>query len=211
MTNKKGTLKAMVLLACFLTVLAVVVIVLQYRQVEYIFSGESVVATVENVNNNNSKSKYTVSYVDRDGETVEASAVLKSDDVKAGDKVNVVVIKRVPEKVYEIPSRHMMLMFDIAFLLFEFIGWLGVVKLLRKLKKYKKLSKKGKKATATVTSVKNTSGILGADISFEDSEGTARSTVYYPDSDIPQVGDKLDIVYYIKKTGKIVFMVPKDE
>lgn len=211
MTNKKGTLKAMVLLACFLTVLAVVVIVLQYRQVEYIFSGESVVATVENVNNNNSKSKYTVSYVDRDGETVEASAVLKSDDVKAGDKVNVVVIKRVPEKVYEIPSRHMMLMFDIAFLLFEFIGWLGVVKLLRKLKKYKKLSKKGKKATATVTSVKNTSGILGADISFEDSEGTARSTVYYPDSDIPQVGDKLDIVYYVKKTGKIVFMVPKDE
>lgn len=211
MTNKKGTQKAMVLLACFLTVLAVVVIVLQYRQVEYIFSGESVVATVESVDNHNNKTKYTVSYIDSDGETVEASAVLKSDDVKVGDNVNVVVIKRHPEKVYEIPSRHMMLMFDIAFLLFEFFGWLGVVKLLRKLKKYKKLSKKGKKATATVTAVKNTSGILGADISFEDSEGTARSTVYYPASDIPQVGDKLDIVYYIKKTGKIVFMVPKDE
>lgn len=211
MTNKKGTLRALVLFASFLTVLAVVVIILQYRQVEYIFSGESVVATIEDIKRGGRDDKYTVSYVNGDGETITATANLKNDDVEEGDKVNVVVIKRNPEKVFEIPSRHMMLMFDIAFLLFEFIGWLGVIKLLRKLKKYKKISKKGKKATATVTAVKNTSGILGADISFEDSEGTARSTVYYPISDIPQVGDKLDIVYYIKKTGKIVFMVPKDE
>lgn len=211
MTNKKGTFRATVLLASFLVALAVVVIVLQYKQVEYIFGGESVVATVEAVSDNDSNDDITVTYINKDGETITATANLKTKDVAVGDKVNVIVIKRTPEKVFEIPSRHMMLMFDIAFLLFEFFGWLGVVKLLRKLKKYKKLAKKGKKTTATVTAVKNTSGILGADISFTDSEGAEKKTVYYPDSDIPQVGDKLDIIYYIKRTGKVVFMVPKDE
>lgn len=209
MTNRKGLLKLTVLLSAFLLAIAVTVIVLQYRQVEYIFSGESVSAYVVSVDENNPKSA-VVSYIDENGDAVEAKATLKKNAYE-GNKVNVIVSKRHPDTVYQIPSRHVIMMFDVVFLFFEFCGWLIVIKLLRKLKKYKKLDKKGKKAVATILSVKNTSGVLGADIEFIDNEGTKRKTVYYPESDIPEAGDKVDIVYYVKRTGKVVFMVPNEE
>lgn len=209
MTNRKGLMKLTVLLSAFLLAIAVTVIVLQYRQLEYIFRGESVSATVVSVSDKDQK-RAVVSYIDENGDSVEAKATLKKQAAE-GDKVNVIVSKRHPETVYQIPSRHMIMMFDIVFLFFEFCGWLIVIKLMRKLKKYKKLDKKGKKAIATVLSVKNTSGVLGADIEFVDDEGTKRKTVYYPESDIPEAGDKIDIVYYIKRTGKVVFMVPNEE
>lgn len=209
MTNRKGLLKLTVLLSAFLLAIAVTVIVLQYRQVEYIFSGESVSAYVVSVDENNPKNAI-VSYIDENGDAVEAKATLKKNAYE-GSKVNVIVSKRHPDTVYQIPSRHVIMMFDVVFLFFEFCGWLIVIKLLRKLKKYKKLDKKGKKAVATILSVKNTSGVLGADIEFIDNEGTKRKTVYYPESDIPEAGDKVDIVYYVKRTGKVVFMVPNEE
>lgn len=210
MTNRKGLIKLVVLLSAFLLAIAVTVIILQYRQIEYIFRGESVSATVLTTDKNGDTKRAEVSYIDDDGNSITADAVLKKP-VGVGEKVNVVVSKHRPKTVYQIPSRHMIMMFDVVFLFFEFCGWLIVLKLLRKLRKYKKLDKKGKRAIATITSVKNTSGVLGADIEFIDNEGTKRKTVYYPESDIPEAGDKIEIVYYVKRTGKIVFMVPIEE
>lgn len=210
MTNKKGLIKLTALLSAFLIMLAIVVISLQYKQVEYIFAGEAVSATVTSANGKGNNQRVKVSYIDDDGTEVIADANLKKE-AEVGDKVNVIASNRKPNVVYQVPSRHMILMFDIVFLFLEFLGWLAVVYFLKKLKKYKKLAKKGKKATAVIKSVKNTSGALEADIEFVDDGGTKRSTVYYPISDIPEAGEQLDIVYYVKRTGKIVFMVPSEE
>ncbi len=210
MTNKKGLIKITALLSAFLIMLAIVVIALQYKQVAYIFAGDAVSATVTLAEGEGNNQRVEVSYIDDDGTEVIAKAKLKNE-AEVGDKVNVITSNRKPDMVYQVPSRHMILMFDIVFLFLEFLGWLAVVRFLKKLKKYKKLARKGKTATAVIKSVKNTSGALEADIEFTDNVGTKRSTIYYPISDIPEAGEELEIVYYVKKTGKIVFMVPSEE
>lgn len=207
MFNKKGLIKFSALLMAALVILAVTVVVFQYKQVDYIFNGKMVAATVvEDLGGD----KVKVVYASDGGEEVFAKAVVKQNIAK-GDKLNLYYSKKHTDVLYQIPSRSMIIMFDVVLLFVEFLGWSLVMRMLKKLRKYKKLEKKGVKTQATITSVKNTSGVLGADIEFTDAAGNKRSTVYYPTSDIPNVGENLDIIYYIKRTGKIVFIVPKDE
>lgn len=212
MFNRRTLIKLAAALMAALIILAAGVVIFQYKQADYIFHGKMVAATVlETKDGEEDGSKdVKVIYLNDSGEEIYAKAVLK-EKAKAGDKLNLFVTKKHTDVLYQIPSRSMIVMFDAVLLFVEFLGWSMVMRLLRKLRKYKKLEKKGIKAQATITAVKNTSGVLGADIEFTDSEGGRRTTVYYPTSDIPAVGDKLDIIYYIKKTGKIVFLVPKDE
>ena len=210
MFNKKGLLKTIAMLMAVLIIMAVLVAVFQYKQADYIFRGSVVAATVVDGHSDNGSKAVDVVYINDDGEEVYAKAVLKQR-AKTGDRLNLLVTDRHTDVLYQIPSRGAIVAFDMALLLMEFIGWSFVMRLMRRLKKYKKLEKKGKKATATITSVKNTSGVLEADIEFCDSEGAKRTAIYCPDSDIPEAGDKLEIVYYIKRTGKIVYLVPKDE
>lgn len=211
MFNKKGLLKILSMLIALLVIMAIGVLIFQYKQVDYIFRGTPVAATVVDSGKHERGSKrVSVVYINDSGEEVTAQAVLK-DKAKVGDRLNLLVTQKHKEMLYQIPSRGAIIIFDAAFLLLEFLGWSFVMRLFRKLKKYKKLEKKGSKVVAEITGVKNTSGVLGADIEFVDAKGIKRETVYYPVSDIPAVGDKLEIVYYIKRTGKIVFLVPKDE
>ncbi len=206
--NKKGLLRAVSLLITVLTLMFVLVMLAQYKQLDYIISGKTVAATVTETGDGTGKAK--VIYINRKGDEVNATAILK-ESAEVGDNIYLVMSKRHADVLYQIPSRAMIIVFDLAFVMCEIIGWLFVMKLLRKLKKYKKLEKKGIKTVADIIAVKNTSGILGADIEFVDQSGNKRTTVYYPTSDIPSAGDKIDIIYYIKRTGKIVFIVPKDE
>lgn len=206
--NRKGLTKAVALLIAALVATFVLVVLIQHRQVEYIFSGNTVAATVVQVDEKDAK-KAEVTYISKDGEQLEGTAVLKQS-AEAGESIYLVV-GRNDDKLFQIPNKAAIMVFDVAFLLCEFLGWAFAMRLLKKLRRYKKLERKGIKTTAEITSVKNTSGVLGADIVFFDGEGNKRTTVYYPESDIPSVGDKIDIVYYIKNTGKIVFIVPGDE
>ncbi len=206
--NKKSLLKAVSLLITVLMLMFVLVILAQYKQLDYIISGKTVAATVTEIGGGTEKAK--VIYINQQGDEVNATAILK-ESAEVGDNIYLLMSKRHADVLYQIPSRAMIIVFDLAFVMCEVIGWMFVMKLLRKLKKYKKLEKKGIKTSADITAVKNTSGILGADIEFVDQSGNKRTTVYYPTSDIPSAGDKIEIIYYIKRTGKIVFIVPKDE
>lgn len=210
MFNKKGLLKTIAMLMAVLIIMAVLVAIFQYKQADYIFRGSVVAATVVDGHSDSGSKVVDVVYINDDGEETSAKAVLKQR-AKTGDRLNLIVTDRHTDVLYQIPSRGAIVAFDMALLLMEFIGWSFVMRLMRRLKKYKKLEKKGQKATATITSLKNTSGVLEADIEFSDGNGTKRTVVYCPDSDIPDIGDKLEIVYYIKRTGKVVYLVPKDE
>lgn len=210
MFNKKGLLKIISMLIALLVIMVAGVAAFQYKQADYIFRGTLVAATVVDAHREDGSKSVDVVYINDTGEEIFAKAVLK-EKAKTGDRLNLLVTDKHADVLYQIPSRGAIVMFDAALLLLEILGWSFVMKLFRKLRKYKKLEKKGKRAVAAITSVQNTSGVLEADIEFEDDGGTKRTTVYYPSSDIPAVGDKLEIVYYIKRTGKVVFLVTKDE
>lgn len=210
MFNKKGLLKIISMLIALLVIMAAAVAAFQYKQADYIFRGTLVAATVVDGHGENGSKSVDVVYINDTGEEILAKAVLK-EKARTGDRLNLLVTDKHTDVLYQIPSRGAIVMFDATLLLLEILGWSFVMRLFRKLRKYKKLEKKGKRAVAAITSVQNTSGVLEADIAFEDDGGTKRTTVYYPSSDIPSVGDKLEIVYYIKRTGKIVFLVTKDE
>lgn len=210
MFNKKGIIKAIAMFIAVLVMMAVAVAAIQYKQADYIFRGTLVPATVIGTRDENGSKRVEVVYISDSGEEITAKAVLK-EKAKTGDRLNLLATDKHTDVLYQIPSRGAIVMFDLAFLLMEFLGWSFVMKLFRKLRKYKKLEKKGIKAEAIITGVKNTSGVLEADIEFVDDKGKKRTAVYCPESDIPSVGDELDIIYYIKRTGKIVYLVPKDE
>lgn len=203
--DNKPIVKALSLSIFFLIALAVAVVMSQYKAGNYLFNGKKVEATVISVVENDDGDEVLATYM-KDGQTLAANVTCKQD-LKVGEMIKARVLSESPDELYVLQNQKFTVAFLTTFMVFEVLGWLFVLHLLKKLRNNNLLMKNGKYADAEVIETGNTEGVGYELLRFTTENGDVKEFKDYPDGEPGEIGDKRRVLYYQKKSSKMMTYV----